>query len=215
MSLSLAPAPDVSASRVTTAWPGLSSSTGLRRLRASGRARRAAARARGPARSRRPRGRRGFRPAGRRRRTSATASPSVSLTKASSGRDRAAITSAAAWPPPPSASGTVAMSAAPCVTDLNGLPSKPDRRLHPERVDGVGQQQHLDAARPEAFQMRAGLQPRGVVAHEVPDRRLVRAQSGHDVGFSERPPSGCVEVAKRAMLVERVAALDSPRRALP
>ena len=33
------------------------------------------------------------------------------------------------------------------------------RDRHPEAVDRVGQQQHLDAARPEAFELRRGFEP--------------------------------------------------------
>jgi hypothetical protein len=41
------------------------------------------------------------------------------------------------------------------------------RRRHPEAVDGIGQQQHLDAAGAEAFEIRRGFEPSNVVPGEV------------------------------------------------
>jgi hypothetical protein len=46
------------------------------------------------------------------------------------------------------------------------------RRLHPESVNGIGQQQDLDAARLEAFQMRARRQPPGIIPQHIPDGGL-------------------------------------------
>ena len=44
--------------------------------------------------------------------------------------------------------------------------------VRPERVDRVGQQQHLDPLGAEAFELRRGFQRLGAVAGQVPDRVL-------------------------------------------
>ncbi len=57
----------------------------------------------------------------------------------------------------------------------------------PEGVDGIGQQQHLDAARGRSLQPRIGLQPLDAVTDEVIDLGLVRLEIGDDL--LERAPS--------------------------
>ena len=91
-------------------------------------------------------------------RTSDTASPSMLLGERDEGRDRLASASAARFRCRVGERDR-ARSAAPCVIDLNGLPSKSMRGGHPEAVDRVGQQQHLDAAGAKPFELRRGLEP--------------------------------------------------------
>ena len=69
---------------------------------------------------------------------------------------------------------------------LERLAVEAERRAHPECVDRVGQDQDLDAAAGEAFQVRAGEDRVGILAERVVDRRLVRPQRGDVVG--EAPP---------------------------
>ena len=71
---------------------------------------------------------------------------------------------------------------------LERLAVESRRGRHPERVDRVGEQQHLDAARLEPFELRARGEPLGVVAGQVIDRRLVLAQS-RDI-LRQRPVAG-------------------------
>ena len=108
-------------------------------------------------------------------RTSDTASPSVALTKAMKSVT-ASLTSRRRLVARRRGSGISARSAAPCVTDLNGLPSKLGAGRDPEAVDRIGQQQHLDAAGAEAFELGRGFEPREVVAGEIVDRGLVLLQ---------------------------------------
>ena len=55
------------------------------------------------------------------------------------------------------------------------------RHRGPEGVDGIGQQQHLDAARGCRLEPRIGLQPLDAVADEIVDLGLVRLEIGDDL----------------------------------
>ena len=65
------------------------------------------------------------------------------------------------------------------------LAAEIERRRGPERIDRIGQQQHLDAAGGGRFQLGIGLQPLDAVADEIIDLGLVRLEVS-TYCFSER-----------------------------
>ena len=77
-----------------------------------------------------------------------------------------------------SSSGTRPKSTSPWLSDLQRLALEVLRHRGPERIDRIGQQQHLDAARARRLELRIGLQPLGAVADEVIDLGLVGLEVG-------------------------------------
>ena len=61
---------------------------------------------------------------------------------------------------------------------LERLAVEAERRAHPEAIDRIGQQQHLDVARLVAFELRARRRLRRILGGEIIDRRLVRLEAG-------------------------------------
>ena len=137
-------------------------------------------------------------------RTSATSSPSVSLMKVRKFVTASSVSGAGSGLA--STRGISARSAAPCVTDLNGLPSNASAGRDPEAVDRIGQQQHLDAAGAESFQMRRGLEAVDVVAREVVDRGLVLLERADIV--LQAPPAH----RRTAVVLKRARASSASRR---
>ncbi len=107
-------------------------------------------------------------------RTSATRSPSASLI----GRDRRGLIRFGARPsrPPCRRQPDQAEIDIALAQRLQRLAAEIDRRRGPERVHGIGQQQHLDAACFRRLQLRVGLQPLDAVADEIIDLGLVRPE---------------------------------------
>ena len=89
---------------------------------------------------------------------------------------------------------------------LERLALEAGRGRNPERVDGIGEQQHLDASRAKTFELRARGQALGVLAGEVVDRGLVLAQVLDIIG--ERAVAvGMLGRYEARDLVQRVAPL--------
>ena len=84
------------------------------------------------------------------------------------------------------------------------LAIKTQRRPHPEAVDRVGQQQHLDIARLVAFELRAGFGLGGILGGEIVDGGLVFLQA-RDIVLEAHPAAlGGLEAGD---VIELVAAL--------
>ena len=77
------------------------------------------------------------------------------------------------------------------------LSVKTNRRRDPERIHMIRQKQDLDSSGAKPFELGAGGKPGEILAKEIIDRRLIGLQT-FDVRLEVRPPSGEVEVAKRA-----------------
>ena len=91
------------------------------------------------------------------------------------------------------------MSAAPWVDRFERLALIADRRLDPEGVHRVGQQQDFNASGAETFELRAGGDALGAFADDIIDRRLVGPQRGDIIGERALLPSLSAVVAKRAI----------------